>query len=272
MTSPKKEVADHKLWPLFQKKEELSFLYLTSNDEKGKCVVRCSHHTRGLVTRRQKRGENPVKNWKFPIVASVIAFLCPLPGSLWGSPGKSVGNMVENGALSSAPARGSGPDWLQLKAIAATEINSINVPSLCAFVCVWASVWEMVWIPLSQHVLLLLLLLHSFTELQHSSKRQRGQRSGGGVESGCSRVALPCGQSLSHPSFRGQSVCGEHPGIHVIYSEFISLLCFGSAPFPNSCSDTCVHSWICTTAFPQGIACPPPDCRNCGLTTQTSRT
>lgn len=34
----------------------------------------------------------------------------------------------------------------------------------------------------------------------------------------------------------------------------------------NSCSDTCEHSWVCTTASPKGTACPPSTTGNEALT------
>lgn len=53
-----------------------------------------------------------------------------------------------------------------------------------------------------------------------------------------------------------QRVEGASRYVHVQCS---GSLCLGSAPSAaaNSCSDTCVHSWVCSAASPRGIACPP---------------
>lgn len=118
------------------------------------------------------------------------AFHCPLPGSLSESPENSVDKVAVNGPFHQCLAMEMDQSDSNLKLLQLRK--SIDKCAECgAFVCVrgWTRLRY-----LQTAFQSALLLLHSFVE-QHSSGRQRGQRSGSKEEAGCAQF-----RSTSHDS------------------------------------------------------------------------
>ena len=115
-------------------------------------------------------------------------------------------------------------------------------------------------------------VLHSFCSAAFLWKAVRSEveRQKMSVDSSAACMYFMCGRMHidrkrpSRDEMRQESVCQaaftEHPGMYVHRAA--------GAPSStaNSCSDTCVHSWVCTAASPQGIACPPSACGSGVLT------
>lgn len=212
-----------------------------------------------IVTTSYSKTTRAYLMWNLSIVKPVIAFHPPRPGSLSAAL-KTHWIMYQwmGPFISARPWKWT--EWLQLKAIAAKEINWINAQStvhLCLRV-LWVGICgDSVCDPCTElnAAFQSLLLLHSF-EKQHSFGRQKGQRSGSKEECGC------CWDLLHHHvQTVSQAIQAASRYVCIQWSMLASL---GTVPSstPNSCSNTCVHSWVHTTASPQGIASILSACGN----------